>query len=52
MKVKVIEDFRDKYTNEIHTKNKKIEVTEERYKELKGYVEKIEKNNKTGKKSK
>lgn len=46
MKVKVKEVFRDKYTNKVYTLNDEIEVTEERYKEIERYVEKINKNNK------
>ena len=50
MKVKVIEIFRDKYTKKVYTLNDKIEITEERFKEINQkhkYVEKIvEKENK------
>ena len=46
MKVKVKEVFRDKYTNKVYKLNDEIEVTEERYKEIERYVEKINKNNK------
>lgn len=34
MKVKVIEEFRDKYTKKIHILNKVMEITEERYNEI------------------
>ena len=46
MKVKVKEIFRDKYTNEVYKLNKELEVTDERYEEIKQYDEKVEKNNK------
>ena len=45
MKVKVKEIFKDKYTNEIYKLNDEIEVTEQRFKEIKDYVEKVNKNN-------
>ena len=53
MKVKVIEVFRDKYTNKVYKLNDDIEVTEERFKEINeknNYVEKIVKNKKENKK--
>lgn len=34
MKVKVIEEFKDKYTKKIHTLNKVMEITKERYDEI------------------
>lgn len=34
MKVKVIKDFRDKYTKKIHEVGEEIEVTKERYEEI------------------
>lgn len=46
MKVKVKEIFRDKYTNEVYKSNKELDVTDERYEEIKQYVEKIENNKK------
>ena len=46
MKVKVKEVFRDKYTNEVYKLNKELEVTNERYQEIKQYVEKVKKNDK------
>lgn len=46
MKVKVKEIFRDKYTNKVYKINDELDVTDERYKEIKQYVEEIEKNNK------
>ena len=41
MKVKVISVFRDKHTKTIYKANDVIEVSKERYKEIKQYVEKI-----------
>ena len=41
MKVKVISVFRDKYTKETYKVNQAIEVSKERYNEIKQYVEKI-----------
>ena len=38
VKVKVKERFRDKYTLEIYEINKILEVSEERYEEIKKYV--------------
>lgn len=49
MKVKVIEIFRDKYTNKVYELNDNIEITEERFKEINekhNYVEKIKENKK------
>lgn len=46
MKVKVKSIFKDKYTNKVYKLNDELDVTDERYKEVKQYVEKIEKNNK------
>lgn len=46
MKVKVKEIFRDKYTNEVYKLNKELDVTDERYEEIKQYVDKVEKNKK------
>lgn len=34
MKLKVVESFKDKYTNKVYQKDDAIEVTEERAKEL------------------
>lgn len=34
MKVKVIEEFRDKHTKKIHIVNKVMEITKERYDEI------------------
>lgn len=53
MKVKVIEIFRDKYTNEVYKINDEIEITEERFREINQdykYVEKIIENKKVNKK--
>ncbi len=53
MKVKVIEIFRDKYTNKVYKLNDEIEITEERFKEINQkhkYVEKIVENKKENKK--
>lgn len=53
MKVKVIEIFRDKYTNEVYKINDEIEITEERFKEINEeykYVEKVIENKKVDKK--
>lgn len=53
MKVKIIEVFRDKYTNKVYKLNDDIEVTEERFKEINekhNYVEKIVENKKENKK--
>lgn len=41
MKVKVVSVFRDKYTKETYKPNQVIEVSKERYNEVKQYVEKI-----------
>lgn len=49
MKVKVIKPFRDKtikdYKTNLRKVNSIIDITKERYEELKGYVEVIEKDN-------
>lgn len=53
MKVKVIEIFRDKYTNEVYKINDEIEITEERFREINQdykYVEKIIENKKANNK--
>lgn len=53
MKVKVIEIFRDKYTNEVYKINDEIEITEERFREINQYykyVEKIVENKKVNNK--
>lgn len=53
MKVKIIETFRDKYTNEVYKVNDEIEITEERFKEINerhNYVEKIIENKKLSQK--
>lgn len=53
MKVKVIEVFRDKYTNEVYKINDEINIDENRFKEINQkykYVEKIVENKKTNKK--
>lgn len=50
MKVKVIEIFRDKYTNEVYELNHELTVDEKRYEEIKKYVEKIEAKNGKSKK--
>lgn len=42
MKVKVIDTFRDKYTNEVYKVGKELNVDENRYKEIKKYVEKVQ----------
>ena len=42
IKVKVINQFVDKYTNELYEINQILEVTEERYNEIKKYVELFE----------
>jgi hypothetical protein len=41
MKVKVVSVFRDKNTKEIYKVGKEIDVSKERYKEIKPFVEKI-----------
>ena len=43
MKVKVISVFRDKYTFKIHKTGDVLEVSKERYNEIKPYVEIIKK---------
>lgn len=50
MKVKVISVFRDKDTKEIYKLNTELEVSEERYEEIKEYVEIINSTSK-GKKT-
>lgn len=34
MKVKVLKNFRDKYTKDLHKKGTEIEITKERYEEI------------------
>ena len=49
MKVKVIEVFRDKYTNEVYKINDEINIDENRFKEINqeyNYDEKIKENKK------
>lgn len=43
MKVKVISPFRDKYTFKYHKVGEELEVSKERYFEIKPYVERIKK---------
>lgn len=53
MKVKVIEVFRDKYTNEVYKINDEINIDENRFKEINQdykYVEKIVENKKVNNK--
>lgn len=53
MKVKVIEVFRDKYTNKVYKINDEINIDENRFKEINekhNYVEKIVENKKENKK--
>lgn len=50
MKVKVLKEFRDKYTKAFHKKNEIIEITKERYSEINStalgiFVEKLEEEN-------
>lgn len=52
MKVKVIEVFRDKYTNEVYKLNQILTVDKERHKEIKKYVEEIKEEKETKKTSK
>lgn len=40
MKVKVKSIFKDKYTNKVYKLNDELDVTDERYEEVKQYVEK------------
>lgn len=40
--VKVVDIFRDKYTNQVYELNDELEVDEKRFEEIKAYVEKIE----------
>lgn len=42
MKVKVIDKFRDKYTDEVYEVGKELTVDEKRFKEIEMYVEKIQ----------
>ncbi len=42
VQVKVIKEFRDKYTLEIYGVNKILNVSEERYNEIKNYVKLFE----------
>lgn len=46
MKVKVIEPFKDKATGKVNDTNAVIEVNEARFKEIKGYVVKVEEEKK------
>ena len=46
MKVKVLSIFTDKYTKKTYSLGDKIEVTKDRYKEIKQYVEIIKTNKK------
>ena len=39
MKVRVISVFKDIYTNEVYKLNKELDVSKERYEEIKDYVE-------------
>lgn len=48
MKVKVIEVFRDQYTDEVYELNRELEVDEKRFQEIKEYVEEIKKTKKKG----
>lgn len=50
MKVKVIEVFRDKYTDQVYKLNDVLEVDENRRKEIEVYVQDIVENKKTQKK--
>jgi hypothetical protein len=43
MKVRVISPFRDKYTFKLHKVGDELEVSKERYNEIKPYVEVIKK---------
>jgi hypothetical protein len=43
MKVKVISLFRDKYTGKYHKVGEELDVSKERYNEIKPYVEVIKK---------
>ena len=45
MKVKVISQFKDKYTKEVYKVGKELEVTKDRYEAIRAFVEK-QKNNK------
>lgn len=46
MKVRVVEMFRDIYTNEIYTKGKELTVDSKRYQEIKDFVKIIRNNRK------
>lgn len=46
MKVKVIEPFKDKETGKVNDTKAVLEVTETRFKEIKGYVVKVEEEKK------
>jgi len=46
MKVKVIEPFKDKATGKVNNTGAIIDVTEARFKEIKGYVVKVEEEKK------
>lgn len=46
MKVKVIEPFKDKTTGKVNDTKAVLEVTEARFKEIKGYVVKVEEEKK------
>lgn len=50
MKVKVIEVFRDKYTDQVYKLNDVLEVDENRRKEIEVYVQDIVENKKDSKK--
>jgi hypothetical protein len=47
MKVRVIDIFRDQYTNQVYELNDVLEVDEERFKEIENYVEEIIENKET-----
>lgn len=42
IKVKVVDIFRDKYTDQIYELNQELDVDEKRFEEIKVYVKKIE----------
>lgn len=52
MKVKVISVFKDKNTKEVYKLNKELEVSKDRYEEIKDYVEVINSTSKEMKKEK
>ena len=52
MKVKVVEVFRDKYTNQVYKLNEVLEVDKDRRKEIDNYVEDVKENIKSQKKRK